>query len=186
MRHFSKPTGIDRLSLEARVVYTVFCAFMLLGYASSAWLFSDSGLLRASRYYLGDTGSGAAVAPAGDGPALDLPDDAPTEIRLAKPPRQVMETFHFHLFSVPVCLLIVSHIFMMCGLASRTKVLVIGVTSAATFVHLITPPLIRFVSPAFAPLMAPGAIVSGAGWTWMTLQPVLEMWRPRRVRDVED
>ena len=64
-------------------------------------------------------------------------------MRFEKPPRQVMETFHFHLFSVPVVLLIIAHLFMMCELATRFKVGVIIASNAATFVHLLAPPIIQ-------------------------------------------
>src|SRR5687768_8670603 len=123
MRYFGRPTQLERLSLEARIVYTGFAVFMLLGYGSSAWLYGDDELGvsgdNAVRYYLGapTTANAAADANAG-GPALELPDlesgAIETGMRLAKPPRQVMETFHFHLLTVPVCLLIIAHLFMMC------------------------------------------------------------------------
>lgn len=191
MRSFAKPSGLERLSLEARIVYTAFCVFMLLGYASSAWLYLDDELgassASARRYYLGDEPAAAPtaeVAPAG--PALDLPAElgakavAPgpaASLRFAKAPRQVMETFHFHLFSVPVCLLILAHIFMMAGLSTRTKAAVIGIGSVATLVHVCMPPLVRLVSPAFAPLMFPSAALMGLTWLVMTVWPVVEMWR---------
>lgn len=189
MRNFAKPGGIERLSLEARVVYTFFCLFLLAGYVSSVWFWLDDELgatpSAAQRYYLGGTPSEtqAAAEASGDGPALELPDEAVAEpIRLAKPPRQVMETFHFHLFSVSVCLLIVAHLFMMCGLSSRLKAAVIAVASIVTFLHLLVPPLIRFASPSFAVLMFPSVVLMTVTWVWMTVQPIWEMWTrlPRR------
>jgi hypothetical protein len=178
--------GIDRLSLEARVLYTVFCLFMLLGGASSAWLFKDDGLTASPsttrRYYLGDDAPAPAAAA---GPALDLPGEpsalpvsSSEGLRFEKPARQVVETFHFHLFSVPVCLLIVGHIFMMCALPSRTKVITLLLAALATFAHLLVPPLVRFASPAFALLMFPTGLVLTVAWTFLTAWPIFEMWRP--------
>ncbi len=102
MRAFAKPTPIGRLSLEARVVYTGFCAFMLVGYATSVWFYVDDELgaapASAARYYLGEEPppTPAPVEDAG-GPALDLPGmDSPAVVteagalRLQKPARQVM------------------------------------------------------------------------------------------------
>jgi hypothetical protein len=176
MRHFAKPSSLDRLSLEARLVYTVFCLFMLVGYATSVWFYLDDELgtspSDAQRYYLGETI--AIDRPAEGGPDLEIPEE--TGMRLEKPARQVMETFHFHLFSVPICLLIVAHIFMMGRESTRTKVLVIGVASASTLIHLLTPPLIRFASPSFAFLMFPSAIFMTATWLYMTSSPVIQMW----------
>ena len=181
MRHFAKPSSLDRLSLEARLVYTIFCLFMLAGYATSLWFYLDDELgtspKAAERYYLGE--AVAAIEPAEDGgPALDLPEEPP-DLRLEKPARQVMETFHFHLFSVPVCLLILAHIFMMGRESTRTKVLTIGIASLSTMIHLLTPPLIRFASPSFAFLMFPSAIAMTATWLYMTVSPVAQMWRLR-------
>src|SRR5690348_5792920 len=125
MRVFARPTPLSRISLEARLVYSAFCLFMLLGYATSAWFYLDDHLgvsAEATRaYYLG---AADAPPPAAQGPAVDLPGEetGPAEgaaaMQFAKSPRQVMETFHFHLFSVSVCLLIVAHLFMMCALST--------------------------------------------------------------------
>ena len=58
---------------------------------------------------------------------------------------------------------------------------IIALSTIATLIHLVVPPLIRFSSPAFAPLMFPSALVMALGWIAMTLWPVVEMWRlPRR------
>lgn len=188
MRYYAKPVGIDRLSLEARVLYTAFCLFLLTGGGTSVWFYLDDQLgvtpADAARYYLGD----AAVATApqdDDGPALELPGGdldevpaAPAGMRFEKPPRQVMETFHFHLFSVPVVLLIVGHLFMMCSFSTRTKAWLLALTSVATLLHLLAPPLVRFASPSFAALVFPSALLMGLLWTFLTAWPVVEMWRP--------
>jgi hypothetical protein len=183
MRYFGRPTQLDRLSLEARIVYTGFAIFMLLGFASSAWLYGDDDLgVRgedAVRYYLGEqTATKASTGVDAGGPALELPEDTiEAGLRMAKPPRQVMETFHFHLLTVPVCLLIVAHLFMMSRFSTKTKAWVIGVGSVATLLHVLLPPLIRFVSVRFAPAMFPSAAVMGVTWVWMTAWPIYEMWR---------
>lgn len=184
MRVFQKPTSLERLSLEARIVYTGFALFLLIGYATSAWLYLDDDFGLSSnnveRYYLGDKET-SAPSPAGAG-NIELPDELQNAtLRFEKPPRQVMETFHFHLFSVPVCLLIIAHLFMMSGFATRTKAAIIGLATVATLLHVLLPPLIRFVSPAFSALFFPSALVMAITWTFMTLEPVFEMWRPARV-----
>ncbi|MCK6549110.1 hypothetical protein L6R52_24920 [Myxococcota bacterium] len=228
MRYFSRPSGLERLSLEARILYTGFCVFMALGYVSSAWLYADAGLGTSAeatqRYYLGDepsdvgrdgviggpsgapskgasgpalelpTGAtGAVTATRTGGPALELPDAAERALvpataaeglRFAKAPRQVWETFHFHLFSVPVCLLIIGHIFMLSGLATPVKAWIIAIASVSTLVHVAMPPLVRLASPALAPLMFPSALLMGLTWLFMTLWPIGEMWRaPTKSRE---
>ncbi|ATB40051.1 hypothetical protein CYFUS_005499 [Cystobacter fuscus] len=183
MRQFARPFPITRLSLEARVLYTGFLLFLVLGLASSVWLYADSfGALSArsaAEYYRG----GAAPAPVADdagGPALELPDEAvaPEPLRLEKPARQVMETFHFHLFTVPVVLLIVGHLFMLTSLSVRLKVGVIAFSSVATFVHLLAPLLVRFSGPGWGALMPVSVVGAALGWLPMLLWPLWEMWRP--------
>lgn len=131
--------------------------------------------------------------PDSDGPALDLPDDAfdrPGEaapsgggLRLEKSSRQVIETFHFHLFTVPVVLLIVGHLFMLTALSLWLKIGVITVASVATFVHMLAPLLIRFGGEAWGPLMPISVVVASIGWLPMTFWPLWEMWTrlPQRV-----
>lgn len=193
--------GIDRLSLEARVLYSAFCLFLLVGMASSAWLYVDDGLGLSSaavqRYYLGapeigaesdagsnaasNAGSNVAASSTSGGPALALPDEEPAGgLRLEKPARQVMETFHFHLFSVPVCLLIVGHLFMMCALSTRVKVWLLVLASLFTMLHLVGPLLVRFGSPSFAPLFVASAVGMTVLWSVLLVLPLVEMWRPPR------
>lgn len=201
MRQFARPTPLERLSLEARIIYTVFAVFMLLGYGSSVWLYVDDeldlGAERTRIYYLGEAPTAAEPAPAeadSGGPDLDLPtEDGPeldldgvgadpaTEVRAGmrfeKPARQVVETFHFHLFSMSVCYVIIAHLFMMGGLSRGAKVGTILLGGLATLVHVLVPVLVRFVSPGFAGLMGPSALLLGLTWVLMTLHPVWEMWR---------
>jgi hypothetical protein len=193
MRPFARPVGIGRLSLEARVLYSAFCVFILIGGFSSLWFYVDDELGvvpdDAARYYLGDTQE-APPPTSDDGPALDLGDlgdlgaaDEPAAagtMRFEKPARQVMETFHFHLFSVPVVLLIIGHLFMMCGWSMRRKTGILVTASVTTLLHLLAPPLIRFVSPHFAALVFPTAVLMLLSWTLMTAWPLWEMWRPAR------
>ena len=189
MRVFAKPMAIERLSLEARVLYSAFCAFLLIGLGSSAWLYVDDGLdfstSATKRYYLGEAPHAVQLPPVrgGDGPVLDLPSTAsegpstPASLHLEKPARQVMETFHFHLFSVPICLLVVGHLFMMCSLRVRTKVSVLLCAAVATLVHLLAPLLVRFGSPRFAAVLPASALLLAATWAVLLLVPLVEMWR---------
>jgi hypothetical protein len=195
VRPFAKPTPLSVLSLEARVLYSAFIAFLLVGVWTAAWLWHDDGLgvspAAARAYYLGEAGAplgdAPVAAPPADtgGPALDLPPEAARqgELRVAKSARQVIETFHFHMFSVPVCLLIVGHLFMMCRWSTRSKVMVLALASLATLAHLFGPVLVRFASGAFAALFVASALAMTALWTLMLLVPLVEMWRPSPARE---
>lgn len=180
MRQFARPFPLERLSLEARVLYTAFLVFLLAGMFSAVWLyrssFGDLSSRSTSTYYLGE----AAAEEAGDdgGPALDLPEEAAVgALSLGQSPRQVMETFHFHLFTVPVVLLIVGHIFMLTSLSTRWKVGIILLSSAATFLHLLAPLLVRFGGEGWAFLFPASVVAAGLGWLPMTVWPIWEMWR---------
>jgi len=179
VRQFARPFPLERLSLEARVLYTAFLLFLAAGFASSVWLYGSSfgglGGEAASAYYLGD--APAEIPAATDGPALDLPDEtAAGSLRLGQSPRQVMETFHFHLFTVPVVLLIVGHLFMLTSLATRAKVWILAITSAATFVHLLAPLAIRFGDESLGWLMPASVVVASLGWLPLIFVPLWEMW----------
>jgi hypothetical protein len=201
VRQYARPFPIHRLSLEARVLYTGFLGFLLLGLLSSVWLYRDSfgGLSGqgATEYYRGGAsapppasearpadarGTGPVLELPSDGPALELPGEAEVPaavpMRLEKPARQVVETFHFHLFTVPVVLLIVGHLFMLTALSTRAKVAVIAVSSVATFVHLLAPLLVRFVGVGWGWLMPVSVVVAALGWLPMLVWPLWEMWRP--------
>lgn len=187
MRQFARPFPITRLSLEARVLYTGFLLFLVLGFASSVWLYADSfggwSARSAGEYYRGGDAPAPPASEDSGGPALDLPDEAAVPeapLRLEKPARQVMETFHFHLFTVPVVLLIVGHLFMLTSLSVRLKVGVIAFASVTTFAHLLAPLLVRFVGPQWGVLMPVSVVGAALGWLPMLLWPLWEMWWPSR------
>ena len=100
-------------------------------------------------------------------------------MRLEKPARQVMETFHFHLFTVPIVLLIVGHLFMLTSISTRAKITVIAVASASTLTHLLAPLMVRFGSDGWAPLMPLSVVAAAVSWLPMLVWPIWEMWRPR-------
>ncbi len=186
MRLFSQPPGLDRLSIEARVIYSVFALFMLMAFASSVWLYADDSLgvapSSARQYYLGASASLPVDGEAGSGggPSIDLPSGpngpATASMRFEKPARQVVEAFHFHAFAAPLCLLVIAHLFMMCALGVFLKVGVILGGSLSTLVHLAAPLLVRFVSPGLAWLVFPSALIMAISWLVMTLWPIYEMW----------
>jgi hypothetical protein len=199
MRAFARPFPLQQLSLEARVLYAGFCVFMLFGVWTSAWLAHDDGFGTDSatvvRYYRGDDATTATTgtttttptAPAAsDGPAIALPDevvsnDAKVSLHVEKSARQVMETFHFHSFTMPVVLLIVGHIFMMCAISPRRKVAILVVGSLSTLLHLLLPVVVRFagagVAHVGAALFVPTAVLMLMTWTVMLVRPLVELAR---------
>jgi hypothetical protein len=180
MRQFSSSGfRIWNLSLEAKLVYSFFCLFSLLGLVSSALFYEDLvGESGVTAYYTG----GPAPAPrpsAPGGPTIALPDE-PRPIVVAASYRKLLEVTHFHLFTVPVFLLIVAHLFMQTGASTRTKVGWIAGAWTAALLHLAAPWLVRYGGHAFSPLYAASGAGLGVTGAALTLYPVWAMWRPPR------
>ena len=197
MRQFAS-TGFRlwNLGLAAKVLYTAFCLLTLLGVVSSALYYGDlvgTGTRGVRRYYAGEGGdavsapaptSGAASAPAPTiGPAIEVPEEA----ERAHPPlvvavsyRKLLEVTHFHLFTMPVVLLIVGHLFLATGLGERAKLSWLIAASASVVGHLATPWLVRYAGGGLAflhPLTGVGLTIT---MTVLTLYPVIAMWRGDR------
>jgi len=181
------------LSVEAKVLYTAFCVLILCGIVSSALYYGDlvgGGLAGVRRYYGGESDDAAAVSPSGAegpraGPAIDMPPEVearPQKIVVAVTYRKLLEVTHFHLFTMPVVLLIVGHLFFATALSPRAKLAWVGAASATVFLHIATPWLVRYVSTGLAFLHA----FSGAAMTLtmgvLTIYPVLAMWRKAPAR----
>ena len=185
MKDFIRPRGrLRSLPLPARLVYSVFAAFTLVALAFSAWLGADmvgADLSELDSYYAGQPSAQPQVATHGasDGPQLDLPPEA--DAPAASPPmplRKLLEVTHFHLFSMPVYLLILSHLFMLSRISERAKLLWIALATASVAAHM--------AAPWFARSGGAGARAAygGSGAAMMlallvlTLVPLWEMWAP--------
>jgi len=189
MRDFDRSLGrLRRLSLHARLVYTVFLVFTLAGLGLSAWLGEQMvgpDLSEMDAYY---AGASQEVQPAPEpiggpeielGPELDLPADA--ELGVAGEPmstRKLLEVTHFHLFSMPVYLLILSHLFMLTGAGSRAKVAWISAGSAGVALHIAAPWMATGGGSLSAILFGVSGAVLLLAFLWMSLLPLWEMWRP--------
>jgi hypothetical protein len=132
-----------------------------------------------SGYYAGQAGPVASqAAPAGGGPSMDLPADAPVQpLTVAVSYRKLLEVTHFHLFTVPVFLLIIAHLFMLTGLSSRAKSIWIAAGFGSSLAHLAAPWLIRYGSVRFVPLFPVSGAVMALTLGVMTAYPILVMWR---------
>ena len=196
MRQFgSSGFRLWNLGAEAKTLYTAFCLLTFLGVVSSALYYRELvgvGLSGIRRYYAGenDAPEPAPLPPQTApqpppqptvGPAIEVPPEA----QEAHPPivvavsyRKLLEVTHFHLFTMPVVLLIVGHLFLATGLGERAKRawLIAGVVSVT--LHLATPWLVR-AAAGLAPLHALSGIALTVTMSVLTLYPVASMWRPR-------
>lgn len=195
MRDFTRPRGrLRSLPLPARVVYSVFLVFTLAALGVTLWLGADMvgpALGGVGEYYAGITPDAAvAPAPAGDpsadasgdsggGPALELPAelDAPPPPE-PMPRRKLLEVTHFHLFSMPVYLLILSHLFMLGRASDAAKLAWITLGTLGTAGHVVAPWIARAASPGSTALYAISGSAMLASMLVMTLWPLYELWAP--------
>jgi len=166
------------LSREAKLVFTAYVAFTLIGLLTAVLYAYE---LTGERIFAGTRDYYSAAPPAagsGGGPVIELaPDDAqPMVVGMSY--RKLLEASHFHFFTVPVLLLIVSHLFMLAGLRPGTTVAWLLLSWALSLLHLAAPWLIHYGSDRLAALMP----LSGAGMllaiTVLCAVTTIRMWRP--------
>lgn len=185
MKDFQRGGVLPKLSLPARLVYSIFLAFTVAGLSLTGWLVSDMvgpDLSGAAEYYAGVP----AAAPDVEGPdsaatgglVLDLPDELGVEEPTPMSDRKLLEVTHFHLFSMPVYLLILSHIFMLSTLSNRSKIAWIVVASVSTAAHMAAPWLAAADRPGSTAFYAISGAVLTCAYLVMCLVPLREMWAP--------
>jgi hypothetical protein len=166
--------------LGARAVYSVFLVLTLVGLALTLWLTHDMvglDLSGAGEYYGGDMAP-AETTEVDGGPALVLPPDG--EDLAAFDPmsrRKLLEITHFHLFSMPVYLLILSHIYMLSRARKQAKTLWIAVGSFGTLLHIAAPWLIVYGSAGAVVAYAVSGSLMLVSYFVMSTVPLWEMWR---------
>ncbi|HVV51279.1 MAG TPA: hypothetical protein VHO06_16540, partial [Polyangia bacterium] len=182
MRQFgSSGFRLWNLGVEAKLLYTAFCLLTLAGIVSSAVFYADlvgAGTGGIKRYYAGEAAPAAPEAPAG-GPAIDLPAgeaQAHAPLVVAISYRKLLEVTHFHLFTMPVVLLIVGHLFLATGAGDGLKRGFIAGGAASVALHLGTPWLVR-AFPSLALLHALSGLALTFTMTVLTGAPVVSMWR---------
>lgn len=195
MRHYAqKGFRIEQLSVEAKIIYTAFEVFALAALVVSFTyyyaLVDDAPLDGARVYYAGEAPAPAPPPQAqddlGDGPELVLPDEVESDeaaARLIAPmtTRKLLEVTHFHLFTVPVFLLIITHLFMLCGMSPRAKRgwILSGVSS--TGLHMAAPWVVFEGGGGWAWLMPVSGVWMSASMIVMIVWPLWSMWiGPRR------
>ena len=191
MRQFSSSGfRLWNLGIEAKILYSTFCLLTLAGIVSSALYYGDlvgAGTSGIKSYYAGESRPAApavdpAVAGAPTGPAIDVPEDEAARRPIVVPMtyRKLLEVTHFHLFTMPVVLLIVGHLFLATGLGDRAKLAWLCAASASVAAHLATPWIVRYGGGRLAFLHA----ITGIGLTLtmsvLTVYPVVAMWRGKQ------
>ncbi|WP_433926061.1 hypothetical protein AB3662_24350 [Sorangium cellulosum] len=195
MRDFAAAAGrLRSLSLGAKLLYTAFTVASVIGLLVSWRLYGamvqDAG---SAGYYAGAAVVAPAPAPAqtapAEGPALDLGPElelpaAPETPRVLVEQiseRKLLEVTHFHLFSVPVYVLILAHLWLLARLPSWLHTAGVVAAVAASGLHMAAPWLIRG-APGAAALMPVSGVAMLLSLGAMAVVSTVDMWLPRRSR----
>ena len=176
MREFASPTTrAAALPRPVKALYTAFCVLTAAGLLSSIALYD--GVVRFGVHTTPAELYGHLVSyyqPAADRPAATAQEPAPPPHMTS---RKLLEVTHFHLFSMPIYLLVLGHLFLLTGVGARAKMGWITASAVATAMHLCAPWCVYFGGAALAWIYP----ISGAALlvTFAVLMgvPVYEMWR---------
>lgn len=153
-------------SLPLRVTATGFLLFVLVGAASNLGLLvwktglSPTGI---ERYYRG----------------YEPPPDSMEPIRYPKEAHELLENTHFHIYVVPVVLLILTHLFFMTGWSLRSKVGWTVLAYAAAFADLGAPWLVRYGPEGLGGWKLGTSVVYHGTLLFLTGVCLFEAWRGR-------
>jgi len=190
MRQFSqKGFRIEQLSFEAKLIYSSFLFFALAAMVVSVLyygaLVGNRPFQGARQYYGQENSVSIAKAPTNvTGPVLEFPEDMDMHLPSTQGPmllsvsrRKLLEVTHFHLFTLPIFLLVIAHIFMLCSMRPALKGGVLLSSIASSGIHMLAPWLVFWGGASWAFLMP----ITGA---WMTISmlvlilwPAWAMWR---------
>ncbi len=157
MRLFTIPGyRLSRLPFGARLFYSLFLFMVLLGLLTClGFAFGKSGTSTAAiAEYYRQEGSGLG----------------------GKTYVELLETAHFHLFSMPIFFLVLGHIFFMSAVGDRTKLVIILLAFAALLAEIALPWLIVYHSAAWAWLEHPTRIALLGTFLVFVVVPLREMW----------
>lgn len=148
-------------SRNLRLVLVLFLLFTLLGYATNVLLtyrqtgYSVQGIVS---YYRGSQDAAGEI------------------ISYPKSVAELLMNTHFHLFMMPLTLLVLCHIFYMMSVPDRIKRWVTWLSFGAVFVEIAGPWGVRFVSAGLAPVLLLGNLVLAVTLGILIVAPLLEVW----------
>jgi hypothetical protein len=160
MRNFTRRGfQLRTASIEVRLAYTGFLLLMVPGIAS---------LLALSLGRVGFTpGAIAMYYRGGDG-----------EMSFPRTVWQLLEVSHFHLFSVPVVVLVLTHLLYAAVESQGLRVGLTLVTFVGAFLEIGGPWAVRYRSGGFAYALLAGWVLLGGGMALTVLVSLVALWRP--------
>jgi hypothetical protein len=148
-------------SLETRIAYTGFLLLMLPALSTLVALsFGRMGL---------DPHSIAAHYRGGE-----------SEMTFPKTFWQLVETSHFHLFTIPVVVLILSHLLYATPASPRLRIYLTSITFAGAFLDAVGPWTVRYLSAGFAYPLIVGWMLLAGGALLIVILTLAAMWGPKR------
>ncbi len=167
MHYFTEELHLSRFRTSTKLAITAILLFSALGYLTNLALVYDR---------TGFTFKGTVAYYRGDQQEMKFPKSYP----------ELLENLHFHLFSIPLILFILCHLFNLTSARERIKATVAFIAFSAAILVIASPWLIRYMSPAFARL----APLTGLSLTFVfgatIIGPLYEMWRKGPHRQQED
>jgi uncharacterized membrane protein len=188
VRDFAASAGRLRvLSFGAKLLYTAFAISAIIGLLVSWQLYGAAiGEGGDKVYYSGAEAPKKpepAAAPEGDGPALELPEEAtaPRAMTEQISERKLLEVTHFHLFSVPVYVLILAHLWLLARMPAWLHTAGIVASVVTSGLHLAAPWIVRG-RPGLSALMPISGILMLLAMGIIAIVPAIDMWLPRPAR----
>jgi uncharacterized membrane protein len=195
VRDFAASAGRLRvLSFGAKLLYTAFAVSAIIGLVVSWQLYGAAIGEGGDKVYY----AGAEVAPKkpaadpapaaeGDGPALELPEEAtaPRAMTEQISERKLLEVTHFHLFSVPVYVLILAHLWLLARMPAWLHTAGIVASVVTSGLHLAAPWIVRG-RPGLSVLMPISGILMLVAMGIIAIVPAIDMWLPRPARRAAD
>lgn len=93
---------------------------------------------------------------------------------------QLVEVSHFHLFTIPVAVLILSHLLYATPASPRLRIYLTSITFAGAFLDAVGPWAVRYLSANFAYLLIVGWMLLAGGALLIVALTLVAMWMPRR------
>ena len=90
--------------------------------------------------------------------------------------RELAEITHFHLFTMPVVFMILTHVLYLTNASHALKTVVTCAGFCGVILDLLSPWLISYVSPLFVVSMLTGDILMTISFLVMLVVPLYEMW----------
>jgi hypothetical protein len=96
---------------------------------------------------------------------------------------QLLEVSHFHLFSVPVVVLILAHLLYATPIATRAKVWLTAATYLGAVLEIGGPWAVRYLAGAFAWALLAGWALLASGIAAIIVLSLVSMWGPEPWHD---